>query len=73
MNLFFFIREDFVSLFVIHVWHPRSPLNGMKRYLSCFTRLEIMHVSVFVAFVDFNSEKVELRAKPCRMKGGMMR
>ena len=29
-----------------------------------------MYVSVSVAFVDFNSEKkVELRAKPCRMKG----
>ena len=25
----------FIPLFVIHVWHPRFPLNEIKKYLAC--------------------------------------
>ena len=24
-------------LFLIHVWHPRSPLNGINKYLTIIT------------------------------------
>ena len=27
------VHVDFIPLFVIHVWHPRYPLNGIKKYL----------------------------------------
>ena len=26
------IHVDFIPLFVIHVWHPRFPLSGIKKY-----------------------------------------
>ena len=29
-----FIHALFLSFFVIHVWHPRFPLNGKKKYWS---------------------------------------
>ena len=24
-----------ICLFVIHVWHPRFPLSGIKNYVTC--------------------------------------
>ena len=27
------IHVDFLSLFVIHVWYPRFPLNAVEKYL----------------------------------------
>ena len=29
-----FIPIDCIPLFVIHVWHPSFPLNGIKKYLT---------------------------------------
>ena len=28
------IHVDFIPFFVIHVWHPRFPMNGKKKYLT---------------------------------------
>ena len=28
------IRVDVIPLIVIHVWHPRFPLNGIRKYLA---------------------------------------
>ena len=28
------IHADFIPLFVIHVWHPHFPLNGIKKKKS---------------------------------------
>ena len=28
------IHVDFLSFFVFHVWQPRFPLNGIKKYLN---------------------------------------
>ena len=31
----FFLHEDFGSLFLVQWRHPRFPLNGIKKYLTC--------------------------------------
>ena len=31
---FFLYHILFLCLFVIHVWHPRFPVNGIKEYLT---------------------------------------
>ena len=36
------IHVDFIPLFVINVWHPHFPLNGIKKYLTNHTSLHIM-------------------------------
>ena len=28
------VHVDFIPFFVIHVWHPRFPMNGKKKYLT---------------------------------------
>ena len=33
LNCEYLMHVDLDSLFVIHVWHPRFPLNGLKKYL----------------------------------------
>ena len=30
------MHADFIPLFVTHLWHPCSPLNGKRKYLTCF-------------------------------------
>ena len=30
------IHEDFIPLFVTDLWHPCSPLNGKRKYLTRF-------------------------------------
>ena len=34
LHLVMWIHVDFISCFVIYVWHPRFPFNGINKYLT---------------------------------------
>ena len=42
------IQGDFIPLFVIHVWHPRFPSNGVKTYWNWFWPMLLACKSIVV-------------------------